>query len=200
MPVDVACSCGRRLRVPDRFAGTFARCPACKQKIYIPGPQDGEGEPELEVVEDDGPEEAPAKPRRPAETPPAAKDKAADKAHKRGRKKRARESKADPGQASDMAAFYASSTAGNLSYRMAEARERKENPEWEGTTIFGVHFAGGVIIGSVLVITGLLFLAILGIAAAMGTSVSSKIWTGAVIYTLTGVVLIGRSIIRDYDS
>jgi hypothetical protein len=45
MPIDFACPCGRRLRVPDRLAGKFARCPACQVSRYIPGPSEVVEEP-----------------------------------------------------------------------------------------------------------------------------------------------------------
>jgi hypothetical protein len=46
MPIDFACSCGRRLRVPDRFSGKFARCPNCRALAMVPGAQNGHGGPE----------------------------------------------------------------------------------------------------------------------------------------------------------
>jgi hypothetical protein len=74
MPIDFACSCGRRLRVPDRFAGKFARCPNCRALAMVPGSQNGRGGPE--TGEDDNDQQfvwnksrldfVPDRPREPA--------------------------------------------------------------------------------------------------------------------------------------
>lgn len=36
MPVSLTCSCGRTLSIPDRFAGTTVKCPACGMDVAVP--------------------------------------------------------------------------------------------------------------------------------------------------------------------
>ncbi|MEM9418830.1 MAG: hypothetical protein AAGA25_07260 [Planctomycetota bacterium] len=49
MPIDLDCpSCGRTLRVDDKYAGRRATCPACKSPILIP-----EDSPVLEILPED---------------------------------------------------------------------------------------------------------------------------------------------------
>ncbi len=36
MPIEVACSCGKSLRVPDQLAGKKVKCPACGTPIAVP--------------------------------------------------------------------------------------------------------------------------------------------------------------------
>lgn len=45
MPIQVICSCGKKLNAPDTLAGKRAKCPACQNQILIPEP--------LEVIEDE---------------------------------------------------------------------------------------------------------------------------------------------------
>lgn len=37
MPIEVSCSCGRTLKVPDQFAGKKGKCPGCGTMLRIPG-------------------------------------------------------------------------------------------------------------------------------------------------------------------
>ncbi|MEM1109793.1 MAG: hypothetical protein AAGH99_13995 [Planctomycetota bacterium] len=49
MPIDLDCpSCGRVLRVADKYAGRLGTCPACKKPIRIP-----DDSPELEILPED---------------------------------------------------------------------------------------------------------------------------------------------------
>lgn len=65
MPITLACSCGKTLRVKDDYAGRWVRCPACKDTALVPeaGMQP---QPAFEVVEDE-PAPPPAKKRVTAE-------------------------------------------------------------------------------------------------------------------------------------
>lgn len=36
MAIEVQCPCGKRVGVPDQFAGKTVRCPACKQPLVVP--------------------------------------------------------------------------------------------------------------------------------------------------------------------
>ena len=45
MPIQVICSCGKKLNAPDTLAGKRAKCPGCQTQILIPEP--------LEVIEDE---------------------------------------------------------------------------------------------------------------------------------------------------
>jgi len=36
MPIDIRCKCGKKLRVPDKYAGRTANCPGCQQPTSIP--------------------------------------------------------------------------------------------------------------------------------------------------------------------
>ncbi|MEQ9410926.1 MAG: AIM24 family protein [Fuerstiella sp.] len=36
MPIEVRCQCGKKLRVPEKYAGRKAKCPGCQQEILIP--------------------------------------------------------------------------------------------------------------------------------------------------------------------
>jgi hypothetical protein len=39
MPIEVICSCGKRLTAPDNMAGKRGRCPFCGNVIVMPAPQ-----------------------------------------------------------------------------------------------------------------------------------------------------------------
>lgn len=56
MPIEVSCSCGRTLKVPDQFAGKKGKCPGCGTMLRIPGQKVSA---------------APAKPAAPVAPPPA---------------------------------------------------------------------------------------------------------------------------------
>ncbi len=36
MSIDIRCKCGKKLRVPEKYAGRTANCPNCQQKLSIP--------------------------------------------------------------------------------------------------------------------------------------------------------------------
>src|SRR4051794_29393003 len=38
MPIDVACSCGKKLSAPEKYAGKRVRCPGCQAVVVIPEP------------------------------------------------------------------------------------------------------------------------------------------------------------------
>jgi DNA-directed RNA polymerase subunit M/transcription elongation factor TFIIS len=38
MPVQVTCSCGQRLSIPDDYVGKAVRCPKCKATVSVPAP------------------------------------------------------------------------------------------------------------------------------------------------------------------
>ncbi|MEZ6130620.1 MAG: AIM24 family protein [Planctomycetaceae bacterium] len=38
MPIDIRCRCGKKLRVPEKYAGRSVNCPGCQQPISIPAP------------------------------------------------------------------------------------------------------------------------------------------------------------------
>jgi hypothetical protein len=40
MPIDVICSCGRRMSVPDHFAGKSGKCKGCGARLTIPRPDE----------------------------------------------------------------------------------------------------------------------------------------------------------------
>jgi hypothetical protein len=39
MPIELTCSCGKRLQVSDAFAGRQGQCPACGELLQIPEPE-----------------------------------------------------------------------------------------------------------------------------------------------------------------
>jgi hypothetical protein len=39
MPIDLTCSCGKRLRVADEYAGQQGQCPVCGRALAIPDPR-----------------------------------------------------------------------------------------------------------------------------------------------------------------
>ena len=38
MPIGIACSCGKSLRVPDEYVGRRVKCPACSAIVSVPSP------------------------------------------------------------------------------------------------------------------------------------------------------------------
>jgi hypothetical protein len=40
MPIELTCSCGKRLQVAEEFSGRQGRCPACGELLQIPGRDD----------------------------------------------------------------------------------------------------------------------------------------------------------------
>jgi len=36
MPIEVRCQCGKKLKVPEKYAGRQVKCPGCQQSIAIP--------------------------------------------------------------------------------------------------------------------------------------------------------------------
>ncbi|SMP42503.1 TIGR00266 family protein [Neorhodopirellula lusitana] len=79
MPIEVQCSCGRNLRVPDTAAGKRVKCPACSQIIGVPESDPYAGtavEVAEEVYDDDDPfasfPSVPANPPSPSMGQPSA--------------------------------------------------------------------------------------------------------------------------------
>jgi uncharacterized protein (AIM24 family) len=70
MPIEVRCQCGKRLKVPDKFAGKKVACPGCSEPLSIPALAAADDE-EPEQDDEDEPEPPPAKARPSAfGTPP----------------------------------------------------------------------------------------------------------------------------------
>jgi DNA-directed RNA polymerase subunit RPC12/RpoP len=207
-------ACQKVLRVNDDSAGRKAACRGCGHRLQIPLPgQDRLPEPAvetcgLEVVEEDPPAVAAPAQGRPAgkasgKAPPipVSDDATADEKREVPRKKRKRKKVADHEQDKGMALFYMSQTPGEISLRMAEEEERKSLGilgKWKGVTLLGYHFTAGVFIGTVMLTTGLLFLAVLGVCYSLGIVASREIVVGALVYTGGGVVWIARSSAAGY--
>jgi DNA-directed RNA polymerase subunit RPC12/RpoP len=204
-------ACQKVLRVNDDSAGRKAACRGCGHRLQIPLPgQDRLPEPavELDVVEEDPPAVAAAAPGRRAEKAsgkappiPVADDEAADEKRHVSRKKRKRKKVAGPEQDKAMALYYLSQTPGEIALRMAEEEERKSLGflgKWKGVTLFGYHFTAGVFTGTVMLTTGLLFLAALGVCYSLGIVASREIVIGALVYTGGGVIWLARSTAAGY--
>lgn len=298
MPIDLACACGRRLRVPDRLSGKFARCPACRALNSVPGPQkNGDGgaesgeeandqqfvwsktrlnfvperrperrpeppaknreldslelepavescelevvkqepavesdelevvDPEpaaegddlevveqeeaaegedLEVVEPEPVEEDPElevveekSPRRPAaKARPKLNDEEREERERPRKKKKKRMEYATAEDARGMQALY--STKSYMDFKVEE-EERKRRRMFrggmgEGFTMFGVHLSGGVITGTLMLITGLMFSALFAAGFSRGVIRSPRIIVGAVVYTIFGAAILFRAV------
>lgn len=46
MPIQVACTCGKKLAVKEEFAGKKGKCPACRRLLSIPKPESQEKSPD----------------------------------------------------------------------------------------------------------------------------------------------------------
>ena len=59
MPIQIACKCGKKLRVADDAAGKRVKCPECKATIQVPAEAEDEAPPPPKKkslpVEDDAP-------------------------------------------------------------------------------------------------------------------------------------------------
>ena len=51
MPIEVRCPCGKRLKVPDKFAGRKVACPGCSETIAVPSLAAAEDDEEFEEEE-----------------------------------------------------------------------------------------------------------------------------------------------------
>lgn len=52
MPIEVRCQCGKRLKVPDKFAGRQVACPGCSETIAVPSLAAAEEDEEFEDEEE----------------------------------------------------------------------------------------------------------------------------------------------------
>jgi hypothetical protein len=212
MPIEFACPCGYTLRAPDRFAGKLARCPSCRKPVRVPGSQNGDGGLELVADEDDphpargkpgrevAGEDPPARRRPAAEAPPERGNAAGDEVRERPRRRRKRKS-SDATEDKAAALLYLGKSAGELLADLEHERERKQGGGElgrllaSGVTLFGVHITGGVILGTLLLIIGLVNLAAVGIASSQGRVVNSRMLIGALVCTAIGVFALVRSLL-----
>jgi hypothetical protein len=119
----------------------------------------------------------------------------------------------DPEQDKGMAEFYKSETPAELSERSEEMRRKKrrkarrrreedEVAEWltdwaigsSGLTMFGVHVTAGVIGGSFMLFSGLIFLGVMLTGFSGGYYVTGRIIGGTIAYTILGVAILVRSL------
>jgi hypothetical protein len=49
MPIEVACSCGKSLQVPDQLAGKKVKCPACETPLAVPASAVAAGDAPIRV-------------------------------------------------------------------------------------------------------------------------------------------------------
>ncbi len=167
MSFEFACSCGRRLRVPDRLAGKQARCASCRTLVQLPElPDGGSSSDEDQSLRKDTSHkskfevtgEGPMHPespqaRRPVTKSPPQSTYAAEEPPSRPRKKRRRQELADPEASLGMSEFYKSNTSGELLERLEYEREKKKRTlgqvKWiKDRTIFGIHISGNAIVGA----------------------------------------------------
>jgi hypothetical protein len=68
VPIPVSCSCGRALKIKDELAGKKVRCPACRNVVQVPQPnQDPEDEIMQMLLSDSEDEPAPPSSPEPPE-------------------------------------------------------------------------------------------------------------------------------------
>jgi RsiW-degrading membrane proteinase PrsW (M82 family) len=68
MSIPIACSCGKRLKVRDEFAGKRVKCPGCGQPLAVPAPT---SEEDYEVVDSEAPPTEPTSDDPPPPSEPA---------------------------------------------------------------------------------------------------------------------------------
>jgi hypothetical protein len=134
----------------------------------------------------------------------------------RERFRRRRKKNQDPEQDKGMAAFYMSQTPAELSLRKEEMKEKKKRKRRErgydddddddgerlvnwaigsnGLTMFGVHFTAGVIGGSAMLVSGLMFLTLIVLSSMGGLYLRGRILGGALAYTIIGAGVLVRSL------
>jgi hypothetical protein len=108
----------------------------------------------------------------------------------------------DPEQDKAMALFYGSSSNAALTIRKDEMRKKaawKKHLKWwgqweEGVKIGGIYISGFIIIGGGMLTTGLLGLAVLWALYNQGAPIPVRLIGGAVIYTVTGLIVLVRGL------
>ncbi len=212
MPVEFACPCGHTLRAPDRFAGKLVRCPSCRKPVRVLGSQTSDGGLEL-VADEDGPRLARGKPgrevagqdpparRRPAAAAPPEPGDAADGGERERPRRRRKRKGRDATEDKAAALLYMGKSAAELLSDLEHEREGKRGGGElgrllaSGVTVFGVHITGGVILGTLLLIIGLVDLAAVGIATSQGRAVNPRMLIGGLVCTAIGVFALVRSLL-----
>lgn len=182
MPIQFACSCGKRLKVADESAGKKARCPGCGAALVVPTQEPDEAD--FEYVEDDPP------------APPAPPEKANPEAGGAKRKKSKKKPKSRPpaerrGTLSDMYMEQAREEMrrDELRARAAGGWGRDEEGGW---TMFGVHLTAGVLSGAGLLFVGIL--AMVGILIFGAEELGPRAYAAAIICTAAGAITLIKSL------
>jgi hypothetical protein len=174
----------------------------------------------LDVLEDyPPPQSAPGLRQSGAKAPPVLNDAIADEERERPRKRRKRKKIREPEDNTGMAAIYLGQTREEFVLRSEEMRKKRMRKElggdhgddddgdedawftawsnWlDGVTLFGVHFTPGVAVGAVMLVTGMMCLALIGVNHWSAWTVAPpKVIFAAIVYTLVGAFLLARSLI-----
>jgi hypothetical protein len=191
-----------------RGAGSGAE--TCEAEVV----EDGMPAP-FDVLEEYPPPQAAPGPRRSGTQPPAGwNDAVPDEERERPRKRRKRKKVRDPEENAAMAAIYAGQTAEEFMERAEELRKKRKRKDadldldgedawfwaWarclEGVKIGGVYITPSVAVGAVMLVTGLICLAIIGVSHWSAWSTAApKVIIAAILYTLVGAFLLVRSLL-----
>jgi hypothetical protein len=197
MPIQLACTCGKRLKVAEEYAGKRVKCPACKVALVVPEPEEEPIECEVaeeEPIECDVAEEEPRAARRKARRPD---DSDEEERPRRGKKKRPRRRSKDGEGA--LSAMYMKEAREQM--RRDELRARaaggfSRDDDGGGWTMGGVHITAGVLSGAGMLFVGLLAMALIFIIRSMDEEIipGPRLFIAAIVCTTIGAITLIKSI------